>query len=115
MLKSLYSEECLSRTSVFEWNKRFKGGQESLHDDEQKGCPSTSRTEESTEVIPECLAEEQTLSVRMLEEITGINRETVHKILVEDLKKKWDSGSWYLLHENAPAHSSDVVSEFLAK
>jgi transposase len=26
-----------------------------------------------------------------------------------------ESGSWYLLHDNAPEHSSDVVSEFLAK
>jgi hypothetical protein len=26
-----------------------------------------------------------------------------------------ESGSWYLLQDNAPAHSSGVVSEFLAK
>jgi hypothetical protein len=26
-----------------------------------------------------------------------------------------ESGPWYLLHDNAPAHSSGVVSEFLAK
>jgi histone-lysine N-methyltransferase SETMAR len=26
-----------------------------------------------------------------------------------------ESGSWHLLHENAPAHSSGVVSEFLLK
>jgi hypothetical protein len=26
-----------------------------------------------------------------------------------------ESGSWYLLHDNAPAHSSGVVTEFLAK
>jgi transposase len=25
------------------------------------------------------------------------------------------NGSWFLLHDNAPAHSSSVVSEFLAK
>jgi transposase len=88
MLKSAYGEECLSRISVFEWHKRFKEGRESLQDDERKGRPSTSRTEESTEVIQKCLAEVRTLSLRILEEMTGINRETVHKILVEDLKKK---------------------------
>jgi hypothetical protein len=27
MLKSAYGEECLLRTSVFEWHKRFKEGQ----------------------------------------------------------------------------------------
>jgi transposase len=26
-----------------------------------------------------------------------------------------ESGSWYLLHDNAPAHSSGLVSESLAK
>jgi transposase len=88
MLKSAYGGECLSRTGVFEWHRRFKEGRESLQDDERKGRPSTSRTEESMEVIQKCLAEDRTLSVRMLEEMTGINREKVRKILVEDFKKK---------------------------
>jgi hypothetical protein len=72
---------------MFEWHKRFKEGQESLQDDEQKGCPSTSRTEESTKVIQKCLTHGRILSDQKLEEVTGINRKTVHKILVEDLKK----------------------------
>jgi hypothetical protein len=88
MLKSVYGEECLSRTSVFEWRKRFKAGRESLQDDERKGRPSASRTEESTDDIQKCLAEDRIFSVRMLEEMRGINRETVRKILVDDLKTK---------------------------
>jgi transposase len=68
MLKSAYGEECLSRTSVFEWHKNFKEGRESLQDNARKGRPSISRREESTEVILKCLAEDQTLSVWMLEE-----------------------------------------------
>jgi transposase len=88
MLKSAYGEECLLITSMFEWHKMFKEGGESLEDDERKGRPSTSSTEESTEVIQKYMAEDRTLSVRMLEEMAWINRETVRKILVEDLKKK---------------------------
>jgi hypothetical protein len=62
----------------------FKEGErESLQDDELKGRPSTSRTEESTEVIQKCLAEDRTLSIRTLEGMTGINSETLLKILVE--------------------------------
>jgi hypothetical protein len=72
---------------VFEWHKKFKEVQKSLLDDEWEGRPSTSRTE-LTEVIQKFLAEDQTSSVRMLEEMTGINKETVRKILAEDLKKK---------------------------
>jgi transposase len=67
---------------MFEWHKRFKEGRESLQDDERKGHPSTSRNEESTEVIQKCLAEDRTFSVRMLEDMTGINIETLRKIFV---------------------------------
>jgi transposase len=58
MLKRAYGEECSSRTSVFEWHKRFKEGRESLQDDVRKGCPSASRREESKEVIQMCLAKD---------------------------------------------------------
>jgi hypothetical protein len=73
MLKSAYGEECLSRTRVFEWHKCSKEGRKSLQKDDRKGRSSTSRTEESTEVIQKCLAEDPNLSVRLLEEMTGIN------------------------------------------
>jgi len=29
--------------------------------------------------------------------------------------KKWNTISWFLLHDNAPAHQSVVVKNFLAK
>jgi hypothetical protein len=51
MSKSAYGEECLSRTSVFEWHKKSKERRESFQDDERKGRPSTSTTEESTKSI----------------------------------------------------------------
>jgi hypothetical protein len=65
ILESTYGEECLSRTSVSEWHKTFIEGRESLQDDGRKGRPSTSRTDESTEVIQKCLADDRTSSVRM--------------------------------------------------
>jgi hypothetical protein len=68
MLKNADGEECLSRTSVFEWHKRLKERWELLQDDEQKARNSTSKTKESMEVIQKCLAEDRTLSAWMLEE-----------------------------------------------
>jgi hypothetical protein len=56
------------RTRVFERHKRFKEGRDSLQDGEQKSRPSTSRAEESTELIQKCLAEDRTLSVQILQE-----------------------------------------------
>jgi hypothetical protein len=53
VLKSSYNEECLSRTRVFEWHKRFKEGRALLKEDEHKGHPSASRR--INEVIQKCL------------------------------------------------------------
>jgi hypothetical protein len=72
---------------VFGWHKSSKKGRELLQDDERKNRSSTSRTKESTEVIQKCFAVDRTLNVRMSEEITGINRETVCNILVKYLRK----------------------------
>jgi hypothetical protein len=83
MLKSAYGE----KTSVFEWHKGFREGRESLQGNELKGRFSTSRTEESTEAIQKSSAEDRTLSVRMLEEMTGIHREIVRLILGLSFRK----------------------------
>jgi hypothetical protein len=77
----VYGEECLSRTSGFEWHKSFKKGRDSLQDDERKGHLSTSGIDESIEVIQKCSAEDRTLSVLILDELTGINRESISDII----------------------------------
>jgi hypothetical protein len=43
LLKKVYGDECLSRTQVFEWFKRFKEGREEIGDDQRPGRPSTSK------------------------------------------------------------------------
>jgi transposase len=43
MLQTVYGDESLSHSSVFEWLKRFKDGREDLQDDPRSGRPSTSR------------------------------------------------------------------------
>jgi transposase len=103
-LKSAYGEECLSRTSVFEWHKKFKEGRESLQDDERKDRPSTSRTEE-------LVTEKQTVNGTFYKEVIKRLLARVHGVRPEFQ----ESGSWYLLHDNAPEHSSGVFSDFLAK
>jgi predicted HTH transcriptional regulator len=81
MLKSAYGEEMYL-------HKRSKQGESRYKTMNGKDLSSTSRTEEWTEVIQKYLAKDRTLTVWMIEEMAGISRETVHKILVEDLKKK---------------------------
>jgi hypothetical protein len=76
-------------------------------DEERKSRLSTSRTEGSTVVTQKYLAEDRTSSVRMLQELTGINTE-VSRIF----EKFQERVSWYLLHHKAPTHSLGVVSYF---
>ena len=35
MLPTAFGRSCMNRASVFEWNKRFKEGRESVRDDER--------------------------------------------------------------------------------
>jgi len=37
LLQNIYGDECLSRTEVFEWFKRFKEGREEIGDDQRPG------------------------------------------------------------------------------
>jgi hypothetical protein len=55
MLREPFGEHSLSQTAVFEWHSRFKAGQ--VEDDERSEQPSTSKTTENVEKIPELIHE----------------------------------------------------------
>jgi hypothetical protein len=111
MLKSAYSEECLSRTSVSEWYKRYKEAQKMMM---QKSLVKTMLTAffyAKSIIHHEFVPEKQTVNGKFHEEVIKRLVARVYHIMPEFQK----SGSWHLLHDNAPAQSSDFVSEFLAK
>jgi len=43
LLTKVCGDECLSRTHVIEWLKRFEEGREEIGDDQRPGCPNTSK------------------------------------------------------------------------
>jgi transposase len=45
MLRTAFSDDCLSQAVVYQWVKRFKEGRESLKDDLRPGQPSTAHNE----------------------------------------------------------------------
>ncbi|KAL4112100.1 hypothetical protein QTP88_015948 [Uroleucon formosanum] len=87
MLCEVYGEECLSRARVFEWHKRFCSGREDVEDDDRSGRP-TSSTNENVEKIDKIIRQDRRLSVRAVTEMVNIDRESVRKILVENLNMK---------------------------
>ena len=52
MLQTAFGASCMNRASVFEWHKRFKGGRESVRDDESCG---TSKEVNTPELIGQML------------------------------------------------------------
>jgi len=65
--------------------KRFSEGRGSVTDEERSGRPATSRTEENIAKIRQIVREYRRLTVRSIAEQVYIDRETVRKILTEDL------------------------------
>jgi len=75
----------MKKTAVYKWVKRFSEGRESVTDEERSGWPATSRTEENIAKIRQIVRENRRLTVRSIAEQVIIDRETVRKILTEDL------------------------------
>lgn len=88
MLKKVYGDDCLSRSNVFIWHKRFSEGRESVDDDERPGRPRDARTPENIQKVREFIAEDRNATTRMIAEALGISHETARVILTEDLQKK---------------------------
>jgi len=65
--------------------KCFSEIRESVTDKERSGQPATSKTEENIAKICQIVRENCRLTVRSIAEQVNINRETVRKILTEDL------------------------------
>ena len=88
MLKNVYGDECLSRTQVFEWFKRFKKGREEIGDDQRPGRPSTSKTDANIEKVGEIVRQNRRLSIRAVAELINIDKETVRQILHNNFNMK---------------------------
>jgi len=67
----------MSRTHLFEWNRRFKEGRQEVEDDHRSGRPSTSRTEENVQRVREKVQSNRRLTVRMIADELDMNSERI--------------------------------------
>jgi len=88
LLKRVYGDECLSRTQVFEWFKRFEEGREEIGDDQRRGRPSTSKTDANIEKVGEIVRQNRRLSIRADAELINIDKETFLQILHNNFNMK---------------------------
>jgi hypothetical protein len=85
MLTEVYGANAMKNLSVFEWHKRFKEGREDIKDDERTGCLKTHQTDENMEKVQKLVCSDRRLIVRITAEELNLDRETMRKILIEDL------------------------------
>ena len=80
-LTEAYGNTTLSRTMGFKWHKAFKESRENVEDDPHSGRPISSISDQNVEVVRAVLVKDRRLSVRMIAEETGLDKNAVHKIL----------------------------------
>jgi hypothetical protein len=88
MIQTVYGSEAMSRKNVFKWYARFRDCRESTEDDPWPGPSVTVQTQENVQKVAEILRNDRCASTRIIEELTGIPKSTVHLILMENLGKR---------------------------
>src|SRR5215469_9212761 len=76
------------RARVFEWHKRFSEGRESVRDDDRPGRPRTTVTDDSIEKVRDVIRKHRRLGVRAVAEEVNLDRESVRRILREELNMR---------------------------
>lgn len=87
-LQTVYGDDSLKKTAVYEWFSRFKDGQESLEDESRSGRPSTSRNEGMVERVKQLIRADRRMTIDELAQEMGISHGSIHAILSDDLKMK---------------------------
>jgi len=85
MLVQVYRDNAMKKTAVYNGVKHFSEGTESVTDEKRSEQPATSRTEENIAKVHQIVRENRWLTVKNIAEQVNIDRETVSKILTEDL------------------------------
>jgi len=87
-MRQAYGDNCLSRARIFRWYARFKSVVETIEDEARPGRPFSVRNEGLTAKVRKRIQEESCVTVRVMADEFGVNRETIRRILVEDLGKR---------------------------
>ena len=88
LLQKAYGDAALSRTTIFEWQKRFREARESVKYDECSGRPTTSRTDDNIAAVDKMVKEDRKVTSRLIADTLDIPKPVILRILREDLKKR---------------------------
>ena len=88
MLQTAFWPSCMNRASVFEWNKRFKEGRESVRDDERCWRSKEVRTLMLIGQIKNFIDKDHLVSKETITAQFDVSVVTAHTIIFEELKMR---------------------------
>jgi hypothetical protein len=88
MLQTVCGVEALSHSSVYEWFKWFRDWCGDLEDDSRCGRPSISRNADTIANVLGMVICDRRWAPRMKGGELNMSKETIHRILYDDLHKK---------------------------
>ena len=83
----VYGKECMSRTRVFEWHKRFREGRTDVEHDERSRRSTISKTTNNIREIENIVRKDCWLTTRLIAERMSIAKETVWQVRHDNLHK----------------------------
>jgi hypothetical protein len=89
MMENVYGDQCTSHTRCYEWFKRFKDGQQSIHDEPRLGRPSTSCDDAHVAQVCEIVRSNRHLTLWEIAEECNISIGLCHDILTTKSEMHW--------------------------
>ena len=84
-MKEVYGDDCLCRSRIHEWFKRFQEGREVLEDDERSVRPRNVVNEENAAIVREFIRKEPKSSLKYVESELRMSAASIYSILSENL------------------------------
>ena len=114
MLQEAFKEEPLSRTPVYEWYSRFKGGEMSCEDQPRSGRSSTCRNDENPDKVPNTVNADHRRTTDDISEVTGLSWSSCQRMLTDVLNMKRVSAKFVprLLTEDQKKQSFECLLRF---
>ena len=82
-LRDVCGDSSMSRTRVFEWDKRFVEGRMDVEDDPKSGWRCTSTTDANIEKVQQLVRSDRHLTISVIANEVGMDKETVRTIFVD--------------------------------
>lgn len=83
LLHKVYADECMCRSQVNTWYRRFKDGRNDINNDPKSGRPTTASTDELIGKIREKMSANPTITLRMMADEFNVSKATIHQITVK--------------------------------